>query len=228
MAPDAEQGVEAEPALELQVGAASRQRCWPRAGAKVSAVALEVAYDSEAAFSRAFKIVGGCAARGLALTTRKPLHRRAMTTLIHARVAQARCGQNPTVIGRMASGWAVLGDCQFPRGYSLLLPDPVVGSINELGPPARDKFLSDMVAIGDALLAVTSAYRINYELQGNSDPALHAHIFARYRDEDPARIGGPVWMYDAAQRHAQRFDPTSHAGLLQSLSEWLRSRALIA
>jgi len=83
-----------------------------------------------------------------------------MTTLIHERVSLAQRGQNQTVIGRMASGWAVLGDAQFPRGYCLLLPDPVVGSINALEGAARAQFLSDMVAIGDALLALTGAYRI--------------------------------------------------------------------
>src|SRR5688572_178005 len=113
-----------------------------------------------------------------------------VATLIHERVALARRGQNPTVIGRMASGWAVLGDLQFPEGYSLLLPDPVVASINDLAEPSRSQFLADMVAIGDALLAVTPAYRINYEIQGNTDQALHAHIFARYRDEDPERVTG--------------------------------------
>src|SRR5262245_2579663 len=107
----------------------------------------------------------------------------------------------------MASGWAVLGDSQLPRGYSLLLPDPVVASINELAGAARGQFLSDMVAIGDALLAVTGAYRINYEIQGNSDQALHAHIFARYLTEEDARRAGPVWMYPAALRNAERFDP---------------------
>jgi diadenosine tetraphosphate (Ap4A) HIT family hydrolase len=143
-----------------------------------------------------------------------------MTTLIHERVASAQNGQNPTLIGRMASGWAVLGDVQFPLGYSLLLPDPVVASINELTGAERAQFLADMVSLGDALLAVTSAYRINYELQGNSDQALHAHVFARYRDEDPARIKGPVWMYGSA-RDGHRFDAREHAGLMRELASWL-------
>jgi diadenosine tetraphosphate (Ap4A) HIT family hydrolase len=150
-----------------------------------------------------------------------------MTTLIHQRVALARSGQNPTLIGRMESGWAVLGDVQFPLGYSLLLPDPVVGSINELADEARARFMADMVALGDALLAVTGAYRINYEIQGNSDQALHAHVFARYRDEDPVRIKGPVWMYGAA-RDAQRFDPVKHAGLQRALASWLGQRGWLA
>ena len=150
-----------------------------------------------------------------------------MTTLIHERVALAQRGQNPTVIGRMASGWAVLGDSQFPPGYSLLLPDPVVGSINALKQFERTQFLTDMVAIGDALLALTDAYRINYEIQGNTDQALHAHIFARYRTEDPERVRGPVWMYDAALRHSRRFDATAHAALRRDLATWLRERGLI-
>lgn len=152
----------------------------------------------------------------------------AMTTLIHERVALAKSGQNPTVLGRMTSGWAVLGDAQFPPGYSLLLPDPVVGSINDLSEPDRRQFLSDMVAIGDALLAVTQAYRINYEIHGNSDQALHAHIFARYRTEDATRLTTPVWMYEAAVRNAQPFDPVVHAGLRRELSSWLQQRGLFS
>ena len=147
-----------------------------------------------------------------------------MSTLIHERVALAQRGQNSTLIGRMASGWAVLGDAQFPRGYSLLLPDPVVGSINALEGPARAQFLADMVAIGDALLALTDAYRINYEIQGNSDQALHAHIFARYLTEADERRSGPVWMYPAAQRNAQPFDPSVHGALQRELAEWLSRR----
>jgi hypothetical protein len=49
-----------------------------------------------------------------------------LPTLIHRRVETARQGNNPTVICRVPSGWVVLGDVQFLRGYSLLLPDPVV------------------------------------------------------------------------------------------------------
>lgn len=147
-----------------------------------------------------------------------------MSTLIHERVALAQRGQNPTVIGRMASGWAVLGDAQFPRGYSLLLPDPVVGSINALEGAARAQFLADMVAIGDALLALTDAYRINYEIQCNSDQALHAHVFARYLSEEDERRKGPVWMYPAARRAAEPFDAKLHGELQRGLAAWLGRR----
>ena len=102
--------------------------------------------------------------------------------LIEDRVAAAREGTNPKVICRMSSGWAVIGDVQFLEGYCLLLPDPVVPSLNDLSREGRVRFLSDMTLIGDALLQVTDAQRINYEILGNSEPELHAHIFPRYRE----------------------------------------------
>jgi hypothetical protein len=74
-----------------------------------------------------------------------------MVTLIHQRVEAARAGTNPTVICRMPSGWAVLGDAQFLRGYSLLLADPVVADLNSLDEERRRLFLRDMAILGDAL-----------------------------------------------------------------------------
>jgi hypothetical protein len=57
-----------------------------------------------------------------------------------------------------------MGDSQFIRGYSLLLPDPVVSSLNDLTLTDRALFLVDMAAIGDALLAVTDAYHIGADM----------------------------------------------------------------
>lgn len=119
-----------------------------------------------------------------------------MPTLIHQRVEQARRGENPTVICRVPSGWIVIGDKQFLPGYSLLLADPVVPSINDLDGEARAQFLRDMVILGDALLEVTGALRINYEILGNSEAALHAHVLPRYESEPEAMRRRPAWFYD--------------------------------
>lgn len=119
-----------------------------------------------------------------------------MSTLIHRRVEEARQGVNPTVICRVPSGWVVLGDVQFLRGYSLLLPDPVVPDLNALPMEQRISFLQDMTILGDALLEVTGAIRINYEILGNSEAALHAHVFPRYVTEPEEKRRKPVWFYD--------------------------------
>lgn len=119
-----------------------------------------------------------------------------MSTLIHHRVEEARQGINPAVICRVPSGWVVLGDVQFLQGYSLLLPDPVVPSLNALAMEQRTSFLQDMTVLGDALLEVTAAVRINYAILGNSEAALHAHVFPRFATEPEEKRRKPVWFYD--------------------------------
>jgi diadenosine tetraphosphate (Ap4A) HIT family hydrolase len=117
-------------------------------------------------------------------------------TAIHAQVSAAREGRDARVIARLFSGWAVFGEQQFVRGYTLLLPDPVVPNLNALGARERIAFLSDMSRLGDALLKVTGAVRINYAIFGNQEPALHAHVIPRYADEpEPLRAAHP-WAYD--------------------------------
>ena len=138
-----------------------------------------------------------------------------MTTIIHSRVAEAREGTNPKVIRKVPSGWVVMGDVQFLEGYCLLLPDPVVPHLNALAGPARDQFLGDMGKIGDALLEVTGAIRINYEMLGNVEPALHAHLFPRQDDEPEALRTKPVWFYDWEQ--APPFDPEQHGDLRERI-----------
>jgi len=119
-----------------------------------------------------------------------------MTTAIHRRVEQLRVGNDPTLIARLPSGWAVFGERQFLRGYALLLPDPVVADLNAFAGEVRAAFLADMVRLGDALLAETGALRINYAMFGNQEPALHVHLVPRYRDEAPNLATAHPWAYD--------------------------------
>jgi diadenosine tetraphosphate (Ap4A) HIT family hydrolase len=117
-------------------------------------------------------------------------------TAIHTRVIAAREGRDASVVARLFSGWAVFGERQFVRGYLLLLPDPVVPNLNALGARERIAFLSDMSRLGDALLKVTGALRINYAIFGNLEPALHAHVMPRYADEPEALRTLHPFAYD--------------------------------
>jgi len=117
-------------------------------------------------------------------------------TAIHRQVAAAREGREPRVIARLFSGWALFGERQFLRGYTLLLPDPVVPTLNALGSKERTLFLLDVTRLGDALLKLTGAVRINYAILGNQDPALHAHVIPRYADESEKLRTAHPWAYD--------------------------------
>ena len=119
-----------------------------------------------------------------------------MPTAIHRQVEAARRGELSRAIARMVSGWAVLGDPQITRGYCLVLPDPVVPDLNALSGERRRQFLDDMAALGDAVLAATGAERINYEILGNVEPALHAHVIPRHATEEPQLRRQAVWLHD--------------------------------
>jgi diadenosine tetraphosphate (Ap4A) HIT family hydrolase len=132
-------------------------------------------------------------------------------TAIHRQVEAARSGTLERVIARMSSGWAVLGDPQITRGYCLLLPDPVVTDLNALNGDIRRQFLEDMASLGDAVLHVTAAERINYEILGNVEAALHAHIIPRHTNEAPEQRKQPVWLHDWSA--AVPFDVDAHRQL---------------
>ena len=148
-----------------------------------------------------------------------------MPTLIHRRVAAAQAGTNPTVICRLVSGWAVLGDVQFFRGYSLLLADPVVADLNELGRAQQTQFLQDMALLGEALLEVTTADRINYEILGNAEPALHAHLFPRYATEPETLRRGPIWGYDTWTRNSVKFNVDRDRDLMNQIAAAIHRRS---
>jgi diadenosine tetraphosphate (Ap4A) HIT family hydrolase len=114
------------------------------------------------------------------------------------RVGSARRGENPTVLRRLPSGFAVIGDTQFLPGYSLLLADPEVAHLSDLDLEARAQFLTDMSLLGEAVERVCAddgLVRVNYEILGNSLPFLHAHVFPRYAWEPDERRAHPVWLY---------------------------------
>jgi diadenosine tetraphosphate (Ap4A) HIT family hydrolase len=145
-----------------------------------------------------------------------------MTTLIHLRVEEAQAGTNPTVICRVPSGWVVIGDRQLLRGYCLLLPDPVVVDLNALSMEQRVTYLRDMSIVGDALLEITGAARINYETLGNTEHALHTHIVPRYSDEPDEFRSIPVWFYDWDK--APKFNLERDQDLMKQLANSIQNR----
>jgi diadenosine tetraphosphate (Ap4A) HIT family hydrolase len=138
-----------------------------------------------------------------------------MNTAIHRQVELCRAGQDPAVIARLPSGWAVMGRRQVLRGYCLLLPDPVVPHLNSLDAAARDRFMADLGRLGEAALAVTGALRINYAIFGNLEPALHAHVLPRYPDEPEEMRTANPWAYDWSR--APEFDEQAHGALRDAI-----------
>jgi diadenosine tetraphosphate (Ap4A) HIT family hydrolase len=125
------------------------------------------------------------------------------------RIGSAHRGENPLVMARMRSGFAVIGDTQHLPGYSLLLTDdPSVNHLSDLDWERRKEFLFDLSLIGEAVQRACQAEglrRINYEVLGNGEPVLHGHVHSRYDWEPPDKITGPVWRYPKEVRNDPQY-----------------------
>ena len=143
---------------------------------------------------------------------------------VSKQVEAARAGLEPALICRVPSGWVVLCTMQYLRGYCILLPDPVVPSLNDLTLQQRASYLCDMSIVGDALLEVAGAQRINYAILGNSDQVLHSHIVPRYLAEpEKYRLNTP-WSYPQEIMNATLFDPDRDRDLMSKLDDAIRER----
>lgn len=119
------------------------------------------------------------------------------------RVGSALAGENPTVLARLHSSFAVIGDVQFLPGYCVLLTDrPGVGRLSDLTRAERRAFLGSMDLLGEAVETACAARdpgfrRVNLEILGNADAFLHAHVWPRYEWEPPDLVTKPVWLHPA-------------------------------
>ena len=139
---------------------------------------------------------------------------------IPGRLEALRLGKNPTFVARVPSGVLVLGDSQFLPGYCVLLAEPLVPSLDDLDLGGRVAFLRDMAIVGQAILKVYDATRMNYSVLGNYDPYLHAHLWARYETEPEEYRRGPIYFYPSEQLNQPetQFDPDKHGNLQEKLA----------
>lgn len=124
----------------------------------------------------------------------------------------------------LPSGRLYLEKFQLLRGYCIFRSAPVVVSINDLDESRRANFLNEMVLVGDAILSVTGAYRMNYLLAGNFDPVLHAHIVPRYLTEPDEFRKGLPWLYPNLEGAETQFDYQRDYPLMQEIAREVELR----
>ena len=139
------------------------------------------------------------------------------------RILSAINWTNPMLIKELKGGYAVFGDVQFLPGYCVLLPKKEVNSLNVLSLEEREQFLSDMSILGDAIIHSCTPTRVNYDILGNTDNFLHAHVFPRYEWESEERKKMPVWLYDSSNWHNKEtaYSPIKHDKIRNSILEYL-------
>ena len=140
-------------------------------------------------------------------------------------IGAAERGENPAVLGRLRTGWAVIGDTQRLPGYCLLLYAGDADHLTDLPRPRRAEFLFELSLLGEVVADVCAEAdpgfrRVNYEVLGNSWEHLHGHVHARYSWEPDAYRDGPVWRYPDRDAPGHRLGPR-HAALQIALARRL-------
>ena len=123
--------------------------------------------------------------------------------LVCDRIKQIQQGKNPYFIKEMETGYAVLGDCQYFRGYCLFLCKFHKTELHELKKDIRLKFLEEMALVAESVYKTFNPRKLNYELLGNTDEHMHWHIFPRYKNDlMPDRV---VWAVDKTIRNNEKY-----------------------
>lgn len=146
--------------------------------------------------------------------------------LICDRIEMIRNGVNPYFVKELETGYVVIGDHQYFKGYTLFLCKEHETELFCLPMDFRTKYLQEMSAVAEAVSRAFGAEKMNYELLGNGDTHLHWHLFPRL----PGDLGeygnhgkGPVWwlppekMYSDGNRPTESELETMKAGLKAAL-----------
>jgi diadenosine tetraphosphate (Ap4A) HIT family hydrolase len=122
---------------------------------------------------------------------------------ICARIEDIRAGNHPGFLAELPTGYAVLGDSQFFRGYTIFLCKDAAPDLEDLPRERRFQFLREMALVSEAVSRVLKPHKMNVESLGNMVPHLHFHLFPRTLDEkEPLK---PVWLVMPSVEDAAKY-----------------------
>lgn len=123
--------------------------------------------------------------------------------LVCERIDWIKQNKNPYFVKELETGYVVLGDYQFYRGYTLFLCKIHTNELHKLNKDFRKKYLEEMAIVAEAVYKTFKPKKLNYELLGNTDSHLHWHIFPRY-ENDP-NPGVVTWIVDKNIRYNEKY-----------------------
>ncbi len=116
--------------------------------------------------------------------------------LICDRIEMIKNGENPYFVRELETGYAVIGDHQYFKGFTLFLCKTHETELFRLDRDFKMKFLEEMSLVAQAASVAFGADKMNYELLGMVDAHLHWHLYPR-KNGDLNGYGnngkGPVW-----------------------------------
>lgn len=123
------------------------------------------------------------------------------------RIREIKENKNRFFVKEMKSGYVVLGDHQYYKGYTLLLSKKHTDELHKLPREVRSQFLEDMAIVAEAVYKAFKPKKLNYELLGNTVSHLHWHIVPRYAND--SKPGVPIWVIDRSIRCSEQTIPSN-------------------
>ncbi|MBF1726694.1 MAG: HIT family protein, partial [Streptococcus sp.] len=125
--------------------------------------------------------------------------------------------KNPHFVKELETGYVVIGDGQYFKGYTLFLAKEHVTELHQMEYETKIKFLEEMSIVQEAVAKAFQAEKMNIELLGNGDAHVHWHLFPR-KAGDMKGYGhngrGPVWWVPWEEMSSEEYQP-KESDLLQ-------------
>ena len=137
--------------------------------------------------------------------------------LICERIELIKQDKNPHFVKELETGYVVIGDGQYFKGYTLFLAKEHVTELHQMEYETKIKFLEEMSIVQEAVAKAFQAEKMNIELLGNGDAHVHWHLFPR-KAGDMKGYGhngrGPVWWVPWEEMSSEEYQP-KESDLLQ-------------
>ena len=137
--------------------------------------------------------------------------------MICERIELIKQGKNPHFVKELETGYVVIGDGQYFKGYTLFLAKEHVTELHQMEYETKIKFLEEMSIVQEAVAKAFQAEKMNIELLGNGDAHVHWHLFPR-KAGDMQGYGhngrGPVWWVPWEEMSSEEYQP-KESDLLQ-------------
>ncbi|MDU3326413.1 MAG: HIT family protein [Streptococcus sp.] len=146
--------------------------------------------------------------------------------LICQRIEWIKAGENPYFVKELETGYVVIGDHQYFKGYTLFLAKEHITELHHMATSVKLRFLEEMSLVQEAVAKTFKAEKMNIELLGNGDAHAHWHLFPR-RSGDMRGHGlngrGPVWWVPWEEMAAEDCQVKSHEleQMIKALSDEL-------
>lgn len=146
--------------------------------------------------------------------------------LICERIELIKQGKNPHFVKELETGYVVIGDGQYFKGYTLFLAKEHVTELHQMDFETKIKFLEEMSIVQEAVAKAFQAEKMNIELLGNGDAHVHWHLFPR-KAGDMKGYGhngrGPVWWVPWEEMLSEEYQPKENdlRQLVNRLKEYL-------